>query len=177
MIQLFKNSLKYKDSDGNMQDSGVLFASEKEKEWELIETITVEEDGVTGIVRTTESDGTPYEFKNIYVYGNVPTKPETTSTLAIYCGDGTNNFASSIFVNCFFNKNYDNVKAWGAFLESNGWLIPIASNGQNWSPSTMYTAMGKSPSAHIIKRVSISSGITDFVFPIGTTFEIYAIRA
>lgn len=68
MIQLFKNSLKYKDSDGNMQDSGVLFASEKEKEWELIETITVEEDGVKILERTQEPDGTPYNFKKVMVY-------------------------------------------------------------------------------------------------------------
>lgn len=153
----------------------VVQTSKKEDEWELIEIITVEEDGTTSIVRTEEPDGTPYKFKNIFVHGTVPTKTEESKTLSIYCGDGVNNWASGIWINNFLNKNYDNVQAWGTFLKSNGWLIPISSNGQNYSPVTLNSNMGKPVSAHIIKRISFSSG--SLSFPIGTTFEIYAIRA
>jgi hypothetical protein len=176
MITLNKNSLKYKDSDGNMRDSGVLFASEKEKEWELIEVITIEEDGIMNITRTEEPDGTPYEFKNIYIYAVAPTKSTENGTLAIYGGDGVNKWRNSIMINTFLNKNYDNVKAWGTFLESNGWLIPISSNGQNWSPATLFTNMSKPVSAFIMKSIMIGAGGSTQL-PVGLTLEIYAIRA
>lgn len=176
MIQLFKNSLKYKDSEGNMQDSGVLFASEKEKEWELIETITIEEEGITSVVRTTEPDGTPYNFKNIYVYATAPNKSTENSSVVIYAGNGSDSWYGSIELYCFHNKSYDNVKAYGTFLESNGWLIPISSYAQNWSPSSMYTSIYKAKPSFIMKRISFGS-VNSMPFQIGTTFEIYAIRA
>ena len=176
MIQLFKNSLKYKDSDGNMQDSGVLFASDKEKEWELIETITVEEDGITNINRTAEPDGTPYNFKNIYVYGVVPTKPSETGNMVVYIGDGNNKWYYWILFNNFLNKNYDNVKAWGSFLEHNGWLTAMSSYGQNWQGSPLYGNFDKAKPYFNMKTIMISSA-QSIPYPIGTTFEIYAIRA
>lgn len=177
MIQLFKNSLKYKDSDGNMQDSGVLFASEKEKEWELIETITVEEDGITNITRTEEPDGTPYEFKNVYIHGFAPTKSSESGNMVVYIGDGVNKWYGGIEFNLFLSKNYDNLNSWGTFLELNGgWLIPISSHGQNWSPASLYTTAYNAKPSFIMKSIMLSSA-QSIPYPIGTTLEIYAIRS
>lgn len=155
----------------------VVQTSKKEDEWELIETITIEEDDVTNIARTEEPDGTPYNFKNIYVCVSVPTKSTESGNVNIYIGDGANKWRGEITLKNFFSKSYDNIKLWGTYLKNNNLLIPISLEGSPWSPTLIYSNPHKLKSSFIMKSIMFSAIPSSMLYPIGTTFEIYAIRA
>ena len=57
--------------------------TEKEKKYELIETIEVTEENTTSIERTTEPDGTEYNFEKILIKICIAAS-ETTGTITTY---------------------------------------------------------------------------------------------
>ena len=183
MIQLFKNSLKYKDSEGNMQDSGVLFASEKEKEWEHIETITVEEDGIKVIERNQEPDGTPYNFKKMmfFIHHPVTTNEgktglklyrETIDGLSAYLGSGTASLRKEGFTDSVYYAEVIKDILYGH-------CATALKSGNEYDASSAY--IGNFVPRKLVKINAIEyvqyRSLNSFTLPIGTTFEIYAIRA
>lgn len=65
MITLNKNSLKYKDSDGNMRDSGVLFASDGENDYATKEELDQLSEEIVDLEGVTAKDITALTWQNL----------------------------------------------------------------------------------------------------------------
>ena len=168
MIQLFKNSLKYKDSEGNMQDSGVLFASETEPEYQLIETIVC--------------DGT---------YGNIVRNNLSLTHAKIYLHTQKSESATSIYVEARNDAGLCGYAWIGSALSTGGerWSrVNLVSDGKRaycnyvgpvsaiHEANTLYETVNVLDASTPINSIKInaSGGI---MYPKGTIIEIYGVQA
>ncbi|MBE6680064.1 MAG: hypothetical protein E7598_06040 [Ruminococcaceae bacterium] len=153
---------------------------------ELIETITVEEDGVTAVKRTEEPDGTPYNFKSLeifvrqkqgannsrcgFVFGIKETADsETTSSPIISPSQQTFlNTADSSTI-CRVNVNHGNLHA-----ETTARASTLAA----YTPTDLQ--LPNFTVENSVKAVSINGvryySLNSYVIPVGTTIEIWGER-
>ena len=144
--------------------------TEKEKKYELIETIDVTEENTTLIERTAEPDGTEYNFEKILIKAKLLANTQQ-ATISVNVND-------NLMFN-FINKTSDTYHAAYGSIE-NGMFI-----GQ-------YTRFGGATAVTSISLYSNYEKIgafmdniygiafritTDYYIPVGSTFKIYAVRA
>ena len=155
------------------------------QDWELIESIKIEEDGITGIERSQEPDGTPYNFKKMVAYVHHPVSEKTGRTgfrfLPKEVSDSTNSYLSTNSAQALHNT-YETDSAFYAEVIKDV-LYGTGVTAVSSAPSYESTNLGISnfvPRKYV-KMNAITffrySSLNGFVLPAGTTMDIYAIRA
>lgn len=164
-----KSALGYTPADAEEVSS--LSEQIVEKEWELIEAITVE-DAANVFIRDTEPDGTPYRFKRLRI--RVITKANTSADLYINVNNGAN-------TNCglFINSAGDR---WGDItVSSEHGRLEI----ETTVPTTTKGALENVHYCGYDRRMVASNGevnkirwycATTSAFLAGCTFEIWGVR-
>ena len=144
--------------------------------YELVEEITTTEE-LANVNRTAWPDGTPYNFKAVYVVATVPPAP-TAGNINIYSmHNGVNvgmvgmaglHATSTRYVNYY---TYQIHNLW----ETRGG----ACGGKYGSgDSRYYTDVPNFTTDHpAIDRVRVAIATTGAVIPVGTTIKIYGVRA
>lgn len=137
------------------------------KEWKIIATGKVEEDGVTRINITKDNDGNPFEiYDALVVYTDAPIATETANIFLL-----VNNQYSNLAFQAL-HKNGARFARITANWDGGNWagISLVAGNSYSWATSvggmTQYHAK-KSPATSI----SLSTEST-MPFPIGTKFEL-----
>lgn len=141
------------------------------KKYELIETISVTEENTTSITRTTEPDGTEYNFEKILIKMHLLAS-ESTDTIAIRL----NNISSSIFV-----INIRTVECYPiayGHIENGMFIGQYTGTGATTVTASATLNNAYSRIGIFIDNISkiafkTNSGIP---IPVGSTFEIYAVR-
>ena len=136
-----------------------------------IETITVNEDGISMLKRTTEPNGTPYDFQKVLVRLMVP-KGNTTSSGQV----NLNSDCTVLWRTDLVSASSGSVSTVKATVE-NGFIDAFAlcakTLTERVSPSykseILFTPV---ESIHTITAFTDPSSVH---FPIGTTLEIYAV--
>lgn len=165
-----------KVGDG-LQMTGDVLGVVPEGEYELIETITIEE-STRAIIRTEFPDGAPLALKNVFIYIDpavASTTPSSPSML-VYVGDGNNNWYAELSLEKTLSTSERN-KAWTTFLIHCGRLFPINSRGQTYSPTILTSYAGIPPLAKTLKRIWIKPVNTNDVIPVGSVITIMGVRA
>lgn len=136
-----------------------------------IETLTVNEAGVSMLKRTTEPDGTPYDFKKVLVRLIVP-KGNTTSSGQI----NINSTCTALWRTDFVSASSNSVSTVKAAVE-NGFIDAFA-----LCTKTVTERISPSYKSEIlftpIENIHTITAFTDpssVHLPIGTTMEIYAV--
>ena len=151
------------------------------KELELIETITIEENGVKSIERTQEPDGTPYNFKKVMVFVHHPIAENNGRTaFKFYNTQNTSDYVVSHGQSLETTRANDSV----FYMESiNGHLFSfsIVCNENAARFETVNIATSPSAVRRTLKMDSVTFlnyiSLNGYTLPIGTTMDIYAIRA
>lgn len=152
----------------------------KDADCELIEEITITEEGIFDIIRNTEPDGTPYNFKAVTVYQEIkPCEVQNLVIMKVFPHIETSARASgslaSFQVNNtvatagrFITAHFDVVggcwQALGVGTTIQGSPTPV----QAWRYTTPYQG-------ETIKSVSIYGYTTNL--EVGTVIQIYGVRA
>lgn len=142
-----------------------------EKPFRHIETLTVNEEGVSMLKRTTEPDGTPYDFKKVLVRLIVP-KGNVTSSGQI----NLNSTWTPLWRTDFVSASSNSVSTVKAAVE-NGFLDTFAlctktvteRISPNCKSEILFTPI---ENIHTITAFTDPSSVH---LPIGTTLEIYAV--
>lgn len=147
-------------------------SSVTEKPFRHIETITVNEDAVSMIKRTTEPDGTPYNFKKVLVRLIVP-KGDTTSAGQI----NINSVITALWRTDFVSASSNSVSTLKASVE-NGFLNCFALSTKTVAERTAPSCKSEilftpTENIHTIKAFTDPSSVH---LHIGTTLEIYAVN-
>ncbi len=136
-----------------------------------IETITVNEDGISMLKRTTEPNGTPYNFKKMIMRLIVP-KGNTTSSGQI----NLNSDCTVMWRTDFVSASSNSISTVKATVE-NGFVDAFA-----LCTKTITERVSPSYKSEIlftpIENIHTITAFTDpstVHFPIGTTLEIYAV--
>lgn len=190
-MKIKTNVLNYKNPDtGEYVSVPVVVSESKEEKFELIESFEVTEE-IKSLVRTTEPDGTPYDFQKIKVIVK-QTKCEKTGQGGILCV----NASGSLYITSgleAFNTNY-------TFTQYNGYIengllkgsgaTRIASSD---SPNDLNEALNSNvyrgcpiyePVFSICEMVKLNKieylrygSLNGYSIPIGTKIDIYAVRS
>lgn len=164
----------------NYMEEGIFAAGEHSSivdKYELIDTITVEEDST--VIISSEPDGTLYKFKAVLVFAQT----EGTvghGNLYIHCNNGVNDAA--IGLGYIGAKQTDTIgySMWGCRQHNGRWLTEYKSiwgtttsslyiDRQNYSKWQMYSIQ-EYPYITKLRQSGTS-------FPAGTKIEIWGIRA
>jgi hypothetical protein len=80
--------------------------AEQNKKFELIETITVEEEGIYAIERTVEPDGTPYDMEKVLIVAETEKSNFETAgtTFYFYAGRGSDSGEEQSLVICHYTS-------------------------------------------------------------------------
>ncbi len=142
------------------------------KEYELIETITLEEE-VASVVKTKEPDGTAYNFKKMVVYIQCPKNTETIplqiSSASYYIGN----------INYAISKDWNSVSI--VELNCDEQLQKVRATLYNLTNS--FTNSPYVYSDRILKSSSVPINYLKFyvenekTLPVGMKFEIWGVRA
>ena len=154
-------------SQAELDEAVANIGNASNKEWKIIATGEVEEDGVTKITITKDNDGNPFEiYDALVVYTDAPIATETVN---IYLA--VNNQYSNLAFQAL-HKSGTKFARITANWDGGNWagISLTAGNSYSWATSvggmTQYYAK-KSPATSII--LSTNSTIP---FPIGTKFEL-----
>ncbi len=162
--------------------SGIAVAqaiSEQQKEYELVETIVTTEE-VLKVERTQLPDGTPYDFERLQIYITVPQNTGTAlgrldlndKVMCHLSGIHTTSWnaaSSEVYSEIMRGFNGD-PKVRNYFSQHTNSM----GNTNNVQTSSAYLGSG----VESINKISILSDIKSVLqFPIGTRFEIWAVRA
>ena len=155
------------------------FEPEKQRRFELIESITLAED-TKSILRTAEPDGTPYKFTDVYVA--LVTEPTDTSVNSIQMVE----FLSSgnAQLGAMYNDGFKLNKYCHIFLVSNyGRSYTMAQKrssegafNASWSLSSPIT-FGMDTFSKPVAKINIYVITDNISMKAGGTIQIYAIRA
>lgn len=148
-----------------------------EGKYELIETITIEDDTVKQVDRTAEPNGTEYKFKKVYVE---VTTPQDTVNKAGVIGHGgvyaayipymVGTHADGNITKCYLEADCGmlNVKS---FNSSNGRYT------QGVQTTNLYQYAYGGIMLDAVNAVRVFLTATDATFPIGTVIKIMGVRA
>lgn len=152
------------------------------RDWEHIETITIEEDDIKIIERTQEPDGTPYNFKKmkIYVYHPVCSNSGRTGFRFVnddgsvhYAAVGTiENLSKTEYRHSLFSLETIN----GSLYVDGTVVSSTLQSYETTHVSTCGSSARRSILLNSVTRLYYGS-LNGHVLPIGTTMDIYAIRA
>lgn len=151
------------------------------RDWEHIETIPIEEDGIKTIERTQEPDGTPYNFKKMLMYIHHPISTVTGRTGIKFDANGGTNYVSSTGSQLRADYSTDSVYYFEV-VKNVIFAISATSLVGNPDYETNYASITNCITR---KAVEVDDAIKYFrygslnghVLPVGTTMDIYAIRA
>lgn len=157
------------DPESENAQSGIAVAEAIEpidRAYEFIESISVTEE-LTKINLTTEADGTPYNFKKLFMKYNLPQLSATT-WLTFRIGSG-----NAAFGDYMGHPSYATIYRFEARVE-NGLLSAEFSYHTNseQNPSNAIKCLARNIRSTPIDRLVIEGAI-----PVGTTFEIWGVRA
>ena len=142
-----------------------------EKKFELIDTITVKEENTTSIEKSTEPDGTAYNFEKVYI--ELTTE---ASDAAHPISISVNGNKSISYTAAGINTAKKYLCAYGLII--NGLLIPIGSGPA--SAAASYPSLITRATAHIgvnsITNVLVKTGDNTAYIPVGSVIKIYAVR-
>ena len=150
----------------NTEDINIL---KTEKNFELIDTITVTEENTARIDRSSEPDGTVYNFEKVYVEITMEASDAAHPLTISVNGDKAIAYTSGI------NTAKKYTCAYGILM--NGMLFGLCSSASSTYgfPSAYMRA-----NAHIgvssINSVQVKTSSTDVSFSIGSVFKIYGVR-
>lgn len=154
-------------SQAELDDAIANIGNAPNKEWKIIATGEVEEDGVTKITITKDNDGNPFEiYDALVVYIDAPIATETINIYLL-----VNNQYSNLAFQAL-RKDVPRFARITANWDGGNWagISFTGSNSRSWADSvggmTQYMAK-KSPATSI----SLSTESTT-PFPIGTKFEL-----
>ena len=150
-------------------------------EYELIETVTVEEEGIKQIVRNAEPNGNVFNLKKMFVCMNVPIAdtPFDTGAMEWVVNDSSGarcyaSYSSSISLKS--NDRYNLVGSLLCVVDSG-----ICEGRNNFSPSNSleYSQRNNGPIAKYIGNKSLYRILMEMEngFPIGTEIKIWGVRA
>ena len=160
-------------SDATEQNSAdiSILKSNSEKQFELIDTITVTEENTAKIDKSGEPDGTAYNFEKIYV------------ELALEASDAAHPIVVSVnsnkaisYASNGINTTKRYICAYGLII--NGLLIPFSSIPA--SATASHINLTTKANAHIgvnsITSVTVKTGEDTTYIPVGSVIKIYAVR-
>lgn len=153
---------------------GNIGAQEQDGVYELIETITVEEDNITTINRTQEPDGTPYNFTELLVLLTM-NKGTVSSQVNVWVNGTTRvmQLLKAINANALYCSH-------ARFWNEKGFLKAQGGDGvQRGVPNAMLdttTAFQTTAKAQNIESMRVQVPANSFV-PVGSTIEIWGVRA
>ena len=141
--------------------------------WEKIESFTISDDETTEIVRTQEPDGTPYDFKSIWIFLR---GKQAKSRAYFFLND------SSAYIGCMITSTQNDYWCYaqyeirgelieGGYLASSAFLGSMMSYRNN--PAHLGTYCGGKKSINSVK-IRFDGTVA---FTSGTLFYIYAVRA
>lgn len=152
----------------------------KDASCELIEEITVTEEGIRSIIRSTEPDGTPYNFKEVTVYTEVkPCNVQNLVQIKVYDyvvdRMATDNIAA-------YQINQPTTTS-GKFITAHfgvyggSWQAIATANTIQGNPTNMQMWRYVEPykKGQTIKTIGINGHTTDL--EVGTVIQIYGVRA
>ena len=154
---------------------GEALGVEPENEYELIETITIAEDGIVQVSRASEPNGTPYNFKKVVVKNKIMPAGKADALNVWFnndvqvCTISTGAHATSTI--------YSSARAW----KENGVLMCQAANGSVAIYGVIAT-YGMSYGRSVVQTKKNIEKVrfiyaTEMNIPVGSTFEIWGVRA
>lgn len=157
-----------KGSGGGTEGGG---SSVTEKPLRHIETITVNEEGVSTIKRTAEPDGTPYNFKKVLVR-LITQKGNVTSSGQI----NINNTYTALWRTDFVSSSSSSVSTLKASIE-NGYIEAFALNTKTVTERASFSIKsdGFFTAMENIHTITAFTDPSSVHLVAGTTLEIYAV--
>lgn len=151
------------------------------RDWEHIETITIEEDGIKTIERSQEPDDTPYNFKKMIMYIYHPISTVTGRTGIKLDKEKGTNYISSIGQQLQTGYSTDSVYYFEVVKDI---IFAISATSVVGNPDyeTTYASITNCITRKTVKvddaiKYFRYGSLNSHVLPIGTTMDIYAIRA
>lgn len=190
-MKIKTNVLNYKDPNtGEYVSIPVVAGEDKEEEFELIESFEVTEE-LTNFVRTTEPDGTPYDFQKIKVIVK-QVKGEKTGTGGIKCSDTSQAFYITSSSETFNTRN--------TYAQYNGYIKNGVLKGEcssiiatTGSPDDLNECLNHNiyracmitePLLSVCETVKLDKieylrygSLNGYPIPVGTKIDIYAVRS
>ena len=145
-------------------------ALKTEKNFELIETITVTEENTTRIDRSAEPDGTAYNFEKVYI--EITTEASDADKSLIVYANG--NAVSYIQAAISTTKKYMSV--YGIIM--NGLLLGVKVGicAANTSFGTMTARVNSYIGISSVTNITVKTGDNTAYIPVGSVIKIYAVR-
>lgn len=193
-MRVKKNLMKYRNpSTGQFEPIPVVVGGDVEAKFELIESFEVTEE-VTSFVRTTEPDGTPYDFQKLKVIV-MQTKSEKNGKGGIRCDNPSLNLG-----NIYITSSVETFREKPTFSQYNCYIdngvlkgIAISFVATSDAPEDLVGALAHSlyrnstisePVFSMCETVKMDKieylrygSLNGYAIPVGTKIDIYAVRS
>ena len=150
--------------------------------YELIEEITLANDEQF-VIRTTEPDGTPYNFERVFIVANVmPGSALGSVTCAINTDPNGTNYDTTILSTDAFSGIGSSMYIWSAECKPEGGCLRwMWTNNVGSFTDALIPRMSQNPLKKIlagnITYVKVGATSSSKIFPSGSMFKIYGVRA